>query len=91
MKDKMEEVYGKTWTVEKFLQEFNNLPKYIDIKLATRFGNKSISLENLQVLYDKGFIEDSGEFWYYEDNDGVFDNRTIIRRLLWFIVKESKL
>lgn len=87
--EQMKELDGKMWTIEKFLKEQANISK-CDIKLATRFGNKSISLENLQVLYEQGYLQDSGEFWYYEDDDGVFDNRTIIRKILWFIVKEKK-
>lgn len=83
----MREIDGVKMSVKEFLQELDadNLP-YVDAIYPAEGGSK-ISLEELKSKY----IDNMGEFYIYEDDDGYDDHYgPIIIKYLWFEVLNEK-
>lgn len=82
---KMQELDGKTMKIKDFLDQKREIPKcriYISDGVSLRTSDE----DELKTWT----WSDSGTFYVYEDEDGSFpDIGRIIRRELWFIVKDK--
>ena len=72
---------GIKMSVVDFLIYYDKLPRtqiYLKLNKNTKIG---LSVDDL-----KNHLEKIGTFVYFEDDDGEWDNRRIIRKELWFVI-----
>lgn len=72
---------GIKMSVKDFINYYDKLPRtqiYLKLDKNTKIG---LSVEDL-----KNYLEKIGTFIYFEDDDGEWDNRRIIRKELWFVI-----
>ena len=72
---------GIKMSVENFLSCYDKLPR---TQIYLRLDNNTkirLSVDDLKKHMGK-----TGSFIYFEDDDGEWDNRRIIRKELWFVI-----
>lgn len=81
----MNDLNGRQYSVEDYLKQRDLFPQH-DIVLVGDYL-RDITLEELKKYYRTL----KGNFYIYEDNDGEIDGKYIVRKALWFMVKEEEL
>ena len=80
----MNDLNGRQYSVEDYLKQRDLFPQH-DIVLVGDYL-RDITLEELAKYYRNL----KGVFYVHEDNDGEWDGKYIIRKALWFMVKEEE-
>lgn len=80
----MNELNGRQYSVEDYLKQRDLFPQH-DIVLVGDFL-RDITIEELKKYYRTL----KGSFYIYEEDDGEWEGKRIIRPALWFMVKEEE-